>query len=58
LRHFVKADPGTATPSTPVVAELVEPVSPVSLPQGAVVTPARAEHAPPDLLSLHSIFRI
>jgi hypothetical protein len=56
LRHFVKADP--QAPAALAVAELVEPVSRVVLPRGAVVTPARTEHAPPDLLSLHSIFRI
>lgn len=56
LRHFVQADP--QPPAALAVAELVEPVSPVSLTQGAMVAPARAEHAPPDLLSLHSTFRI
>jgi len=34
------------------------PAIAVSLPQGAVVAPVEVEHAPPDLLALHSSFRI
>jgi hypothetical protein len=59
LQHFLKADPGmkAPTPSTAVVAA-VEPASPISIPEGALIAPVAAGHAPPDLLSLHSVFRI
>jgi hypothetical protein len=58
LQHFLKAGPGVQEQAAPVVVAAVEPAIAVSLPQGALVTPVQAEHAPPDLLSLHSIFRI
>jgi hypothetical protein len=57
LRHFVKAEPAGQAPALAVavntapadVAAVVAPVPEVPLP---------ADHAPPDLLSLHSSFRI
>jgi hypothetical protein len=57
LQHFLKAGPEPQTPGVPVVAA-VAPVMAVSQPQGAMVTPVEVEHAPPDLLALHSVFRI
>jgi hypothetical protein len=57
LQHFLKAGLETQTPAVAVVAA-VAPAIAVSLPQGALVTPVEVEHAPPDLLSLHSVFRI
>jgi hypothetical protein len=58
LQHFLKAAPETRTPAVAVVAAAVAPVIAVSLPQGALVAPVEVVHAPPDLLSLHSSFRI
>jgi hypothetical protein len=57
LQHFLKAGPEPQTPADAVVAA-VQPAIAVSSPQGALVTPVEVEHAPPDLLSLHSLFRI
>jgi hypothetical protein len=57
LQHFLKAAPDVQTPAAPAVAP-VAPAIAVSLPQGALVAPVEVEHAPPDLLSLHSVFRI
>ena len=56
LQHFLKAAPDVQTPAVAVAA--VEPAMAVSLPQGALVAPVEVVHAPPDLLSLHSSFRI
>jgi len=59
LRHFVKAETGTDAPAAPMVAAvLVEPVVAIALPQGSSLASIPVEHAPPDLLSLHSNFRI
>ncbi|MBZ5617390.1 MAG: hypothetical protein LAQ69_01465 [Acidobacteriia bacterium] len=58
LRHFVKADPGTATPSVPMAVGVVEPLLAAALPQGSSLAFNPVDHAPPDLLSLHSTFRI
>lgn len=57
LQHFLKAGPEVQTAAVAVVAA-VAPAIGVSLPQGALVTPVGVEHAPPDLLALHSAFRI
>lgn len=57
LQHFLKAGPEVQTPAVAVVAA-VAPAIAVSLPQGPLVTPVGVEHAPPDLLALHSVFRI
>jgi len=57
LQHFLKAGPEMQTPAVAVVAA-VAPAIAVSLPQGAPVTPIGVEHAAPDLLALHSVFRI
>ena len=54
LQHFLKAGPELQTPAVAVVAAAIA----VSPPQGAMVAPVEVEHAPPDLLSLHSFFRI
>jgi hypothetical protein len=45
---------------TPAIAVVVAmaPAIAVSQPQGALVAPVEVVHAPPDLLSLHSFFRI
>ena len=56
LQHFLKAGPEMQTPAVAVVA--MAPAIAVSLLQGALVTPVEVEHVPPDLLSLHSVFRI
>jgi hypothetical protein len=57
LQHFLKAAPETQTPAIAVVAALAPAIA-ASLPQGALIAPVEVEHAPPDLLSLHSVFRI
>jgi hypothetical protein len=57
LQHFLKAGPEIQTPAIAVVAA-VAPAIAVSLPQGAMAAPVEVVHAPPDLLSLHSSFRI
>jgi len=59
LRNFVKAaDAGAAVPALPVMAEVMEPAPALPTPGDFAATPIPAEHAPPDLLSLHSSFRI
>ena len=57
LQHFVKTDPGAQVPTLPVVAAVVaqQPAPSVS---ASEVLLASVEYAPPDLLSLHSSFRI
>jgi hypothetical protein len=57
LQLFLIAGPELRTPVVAVVAA-VAPAIAVSLPQGALVAPVEVEHAPPDLLALHSVFRI
>ena len=57
LQHFLKTGPELRTPVVAVVAAATPAVA-VSLPQGALVAPVEVEHAPPDLLALHSSFRI
>ena len=57
LQHFLKAGPELQTPAVAVMAA-VEPAIAVSLPQGAMVAPVEVVHAPPDLLALHSSFRL
>ena len=57
LQHFLKAAPEMRTPAVAVMAA-VAPAIAVSLPQGALVAPVEMVHAPPDLLALHSVFRI
>lgn len=57
LQHFLKAGPELRTPAVAVVA-VMAPAIAVSPPQGALIAPVEVEHTPPDLLSLHSIFRI
>ena len=57
LQHFLKAAPEMQTPAVAVVVA-VAPAIAVSQPQGALVAPVEVVHAPPDLLSLHSAFRI
>ena len=58
LQHFLKAGPELRTPAVAVVVAAVAPAIAVSQPQGALVAPVEVVHAPPDLLSLHSAFRI
>ena len=60
LQHFLKAAPELRTAAVAVVAAVaaVEPAIAVSVPQAARVAPVEVEHAPPDLLALHSSFRI
>ena len=57
LQHFLKASPETQTLAVAVVAP-VAPAIAVPLVPGALVSPVEVVHAPPDLLSLHSAFRI
>jgi hypothetical protein len=57
LQHFLKASPELQTPAVAAVAA-VAPVIAVPLALGALVSPVELVHAPPDLLSLHSAFRI
>ena len=57
LQHFLKAAPEMQTPAVAVVVAMAPAIA-VSQPQGALVAPVEVVHAPPDLLSLHSAFRI
>ena len=58
LRQFVKADTATPAPAPAMAAAVAEP-APVSVVLRAFAPATMpAEHAPPDLLSLHSNFRI
>ena len=57
LQHFLKASPETQTLAVAVVAP-VAPAIAVPLALGALVSPVEVVHAPPDLLALHSAFRI
>ena len=54
LQHFLKAAPQTQRPAIALVAPMIA----VPLPLGVLVPPVEMEHAPPDLLALHSSFRI
>ena len=57
LQQFVKTDPGTQAPApAPVVMAIV--VAPSIPAQAGEVTPITADYTPPDLLALHSSFRI
>jgi hypothetical protein len=56
LQHFVKAEFNTQAP--PVVAVAALPAPPMMLIRDWPPVPDASEHAPPDLLSLHSSYRI
>jgi hypothetical protein len=58
IHHFVKAESNTT--AQPALAEVAVEVTELSAPVWREVEPAPAEtdHAPPDLLALHSSFRI
>src|ERR1700730_12234305 len=56
LSHFVKADIGAQPPALPAVA--IAPTIEATLLVEGISVPIPSEHAPPDLLSLHSSFRI
>jgi len=58
LQHFLKAGPEVRTPGVVVVAAVAPAAMAVAVPQSALVTPVEVEHAPPDLLALHSSLRI
>jgi hypothetical protein len=59
LQHFVKAEPAAAPAATAPAAEAVVIAAvPVPLSHASAVVLPAAGHAPPDLLSLHSSFRI
>jgi hypothetical protein len=61
LRQFVKADSSVQQTAVPTAAVLVEAVatSPAPVPVfDSAAIPDAAEHAPPDLFSLHSSYRI
>ena len=55
LKIFVKAESSVPAPALPVAARLVEPPAAAALADSFVRV---EEHTPPDLLSLHSSFRI
>jgi hypothetical protein len=58
LRSFVKADMGVHAPSALAVVSLVQPQQHSSPSLERTPLPLPAVHAPPDLLSLNSTFRI
>ena len=58
LQHFLRAGPDVRTPSAAVVAAVATAIAAAALPQGAAVAPVEVVHAPPDLIALHSSFRI
>src|SRR5262249_34513848 len=55
LKSFVKAEPGSTAPELPIVERVVEPPAAAAPAERLVVV---EEHPLPDLLSLHSSFRI
>jgi len=55
LQQFVKTDAGTQAPAMPVVALAALPVPAIAR---DTVTPITVEYPPPDLLSLHSVYRV
>ena len=57
LKNFVKAPQAAQAEALPAAMEVVEPLAAVVL-DGDTSLFAAAEHAAPDLLSLHSSFRI
>ena len=57
LQHFLKAGPEVRTARAAVVA-VATTITAAALPQGAAIAPVEVVHAPPDLLALHSVFRI
>jgi hypothetical protein len=57
LGHFVKTEQGAQALDLAVTADRVTVVAAAMASQAHIVT-IPAEHAPPDLLSLHSSFRI
>ena len=59
MQHFLKTDPAKIGQADAPVAVLPVAVSAFPMPQtSATVVVEMAAHAPPDLLSLHSSFRI
>jgi hypothetical protein len=61
LQHFLKAGGEVRTQGAAVVASTAVAVAAAvtaALPQGAMAAPVEVVHAPPDLLALHSSFRI
>ena len=58
LQHFLKAGGEARTAGVAVVATAVATAVTAALPQGAMAAPVEVVHAPPDLLALHSSFRI
>src|SRR5690242_17235388 len=55
LQQFVKTHAGTQSPAMPVVAMVTLPVPAVVVDTAA---PVIIEYPPPDLLSLHSVYRV
>lgn len=59
LQQFVKADPVQCAPVLATTAILTSvPAQPLGVESIRIAVPDAAGHAPPDLLSLHSSFRI
>ena len=58
LQHFLKAGPEVRTAAVAVAPAVATAIAAAALPQGAAVAPLEVEHAPPDLIALHSSFRI
>lgn len=60
LRHFVKTDPADSAQPAPDATPLQAVAAPVAVVSLVLPVAAATEtvHAPPDLLSLHSVFRI
>jgi len=57
FQHFLKTEAGDQAPVAPVASAVVAAL-PDAAPQAAPVAFETPAHAPPDLLSLHSSFRI
>jgi hypothetical protein len=58
LHNFVKADPATHVPALAVMIEQAAVNLTAALPIAPVEVASAVGHAPPDLLCLHSSFRI
>jgi len=57
LQHFLKTETGDQAPAVPAAEAVVAAIA-AAAPLVAPVTIETPAHAPPDLLSLHSSFRI
>jgi hypothetical protein len=58
MQQYVKADTAASHPPVPATSPLEAALEPTPVWPAVEAAPAEAIHAPPDLLALHSSFRI